>query len=84
LVEIVYIRLALAYRLYVLPPVRTDSLKQSGREVHAGRACTLLHFRRASSVLCDSVMMDIRNQRRHEERQLAPPQPYISRLVAAL
>jgi hypothetical protein len=33
-------------------------------KAQAVRASTLLHFRRASSMLCDSVMTDIPNQRR--------------------
>jgi hypothetical protein len=33
-------------------------------KAHAVRAATLLYFRRASSMLCDSVMTDITNQRR--------------------
>jgi hypothetical protein len=33
-------------------------------KAQAVRAATLLHFRRASSMLCDSVMTDIPNQRR--------------------
>ena len=35
-----------------------------GAEIHGVRPSDLLHFHRASSMLCDSVMTDISNQRR--------------------
>jgi hypothetical protein len=38
-------------RRWALLPVRMDSAKQCGPEIHAGRASTLLHFRRTSSIV---------------------------------